>query len=112
MGMLSKLNPAGEATKNFNLVAGAPGKVMAFMREHPTMSKAVTSTIAIAFPPARAAIMALEMANKVSDVLEKVGLDRANKEWNASDAEGRPLTEKVDIFKKKASQSAQRHQMV
>ena len=112
MGMLSSMNPAGGAAKNFNFVAGGSNKAMEFMREHPVLSKAVTTTIAIAFPPAKAAIIGLEMASKVSDVLEKVGLDRANKEWYESDAQGRPLTERVDQFKKKAMKSGQRHQMM
>lgn len=83
MGALAKFNVAGQSTDYFkNMVPGlgstpnsmegftkGVNQAMDLVRDHPLLAKAV----AVAFPPAKAAIMAMEVGNQARDIL---GSDR------------------------------------
>lgn len=111
MGMLSAMAPAAEAVKNFNAVAGRPSKLFDAVRSNPQMAKSVTNALAMAFPPARGAALALEMADAVNGIAVKLGLADAAKFWGQAQGEGTSFFDRLKLFASKVHQAKQAHRV-
>lgn len=108
MGMLSTLNPAGSSVMNLRKFAQTtPKKALEYVDEHPKLFKALATAASFVSPHARAAGLVLGAAQKINDVVEKADLRRAHKAWGESEQEGVPMVDRVEHFKKAATQKQQ-----
>lgn len=101
MGMLSKLAPSAVSEKSLRDALAAPGSALSAMREHPVLSKALTTAMGIAFPPARAGLVALEVAQKVQGLLqEDRPFAKVSRAWQSQSNKGLSLMDQIDAAQK------------
>ena len=92
MGVLAQINPAGETAAQMAKFNPAE-RTLDFMDQHPALASAAKHAIGIAFPPARAAAVMLEIAQTIRPML-KGGLSTASRAMSKTDARA-PLMQRT-----------------
>jgi len=89
MGALAKFGVSAGSKQFFDASMNPANKTMDFVRDHPMLTKMV----AIAFPPARGAIMAAEIADTARSVLGGADRTQATQAWKKTQDKGLSLAE-------------------
>lgn len=95
MSMLAALSPSYGAKKLLEDPKGVLNDAITFVQEN----KMLTTAIRIAFPPANAAITALEIAGTARDVLDNNDLPTASESYDKAGGDGQapvPMAQRLE----------------